>query len=147
MHWGDGDTTPSTPRGGDLGRHGQAAGIASGELGDLLGRNNASNVNLKQLKAGQQHVAKNVREHVAMRTYALAHMRTNKISTKFGKNHKNSFEKQKKWNIPSVPFFYAYMPNAQRNHSLRPIHNSQQFFWLGRIEVGLGGRMTPKYQK
>ncbi len=52
------------------------ASIASEELGDLLGRNNAGDIDLKKLK----HRCKKRREHPAMRSCALAHMQTNFVS-------------------------------------------------------------------
>ncbi len=47
VHWGDGDTTPSTPCAGNLGGHGRPVMIASDKLRDLPGRNVVNEVNLK----------------------------------------------------------------------------------------------------
>ncbi len=43
----DGNTTPATPRGGDLGGHGGLVEIAPGELEYLPGGNEAVDVELK----------------------------------------------------------------------------------------------------
>jgi len=67
------------------------------------------------------------RKYISMRLYA--HMRTcrwfftstlNKITQKIGRKHRTPSEKEKKWNVKSVPtsIVYVFHLYAQRNHSL-----------------------------
>jgi hypothetical protein len=57
--------------------------------------------------------------HAHLRTCALAHMRTNKISTKIAKNHIISIKKRKNRNILSVPIFLCV--HAQRSKKSQPL--------------------------